>query len=246
MIPVTILLCDPEGHVSSDLAEVAGALNEQVHADFAPVWHGHATHATVMPWFRDEVPDGTWAVIVKKELDEPGALGYHADYNNQPYAYVDVDDGEWSVTASHEILEMLADPWGNRMHTARHPRGLDPKDIGLRAAVRRVQYLVEVCDPPEATAYEVGGVKVSDFVTPDWYRTAEKAGTPYSAVGGCTLPRQVSPGGYVSFHVGGNWWQLTNFSRLRLHDLGRFDRTKFASLREFSDAHLREFRGLNA
>jgi hypothetical protein len=64
----------------------------------------------------------------------------------------------WSVTASHECQEMLADPFGNRLVSG---PSLAP-DQG------NVEYLVEVCDPVEdlGFAYLINGVLVSDFYTP--------------------------------------------------------------------------------
>ena len=59
-----------------------------------------------------------------------------------PYALVLWDSG-WSLTASHEGLEMLADPSGRRFR-----RGLSPK-----AGQGQVQFLVEACDPCEADRY---------------------------------------------------------------------------------------------
>jgi len=56
---------------------------------------------------------------------------------------------------SHELLEMLADPWINWCAT-----GNDSKI-----------YALEVCDAVEADdlGYDIDGVRVSDFVTPAWF-----------------------------------------------------------------------------
>lgn len=50
----------------------------------------------------------------------PGEGGYHTDKHNQPYAKViaSANDDSWTVDASHEIIEMLIDPYGNRMQTS--------------------------------------------------------------------------------------------------------------------------------
>src|SRR3954470_1974795 len=116
-IPVHVaLVADPSLVDPNHVNEVAGALNEQVQADFAPIWHVRATVAA----YPAGGGFGTWNVQVLADINEPGALGYHSDANNVPYSVVQYDE-DWPVTASHEVLEMLADPFGNRMHAARLP-----------------------------------------------------------------------------------------------------------------------------
>lgn len=241
-IPVHVaLIADPKMIDPDELAKVAGALNEQVQADFAPVWHVRATvgaYATGGGY-------GTWNVQVLDHIDEPGALGYHADKHNVPYAVVQ-HDSDWAITASHEVLEMLGDPFGNRMHAARLPEGVEHNHstFGLKHDSSRVYYLLEVCDPCEAGSYEVGDVELSDFLLPSWYRTTPTPAAAYSHVGTCVDPREVALGGYVSFsNVEGEWFQVTHYGgSLQIHELGRFDRAKFGSLREFADHHAREIR----
>lgn len=222
------------------MAGVAGALSEQIQSDFAPVWKVRAS-VGVYP----SAPAGTWAVHIQKKLDQPSALGYHTDNHNQPVAYVEAMS-DTSVTISHEVLEMLADPWGNRMHSARLPQSLELsyKDFpGLKSQKSHVHYLLEVCDPCEATSAIVGGYHLSDFLLPHWYRSTPTPAPSYSYAGGCELPREVADGGYVSFAVGNDWYQAFNEGgRLQVQSLGQFSRADHASLREFADYHAREFR----
>lgn len=187
-IPVHIALVDSTGTVSaSDLADVAGALNEQVQADFAPRWHVSASVGAY-----PSAPDGTWRIELVRDTGAAGTLGYHADANHQPFAKVDIDDGVWTVTASHELLEMLGDPWGNRLHGA-------AALPGWQGTSPRVRYLVELCDPCEKFTYQVGGVEVSDFLLPTFYRSARSPVAGYSHTGNLTEPLQVAEGGYISF-----------------------------------------------
>ena len=84
---------------------MAAALQKQVARDFGPLWDVKATvdaFATL-----DDVPLGYWPILVGEEGQ--GGGGVHLDDNNQPYALVDLTS-DWTVTASHECLEMLADP----------------------------------------------------------------------------------------------------------------------------------------
>jgi hypothetical protein len=242
-IPVHIALVDESNAITADdLTACAGALNEQIQADFAPIWKVAATVGAY-----PVAPAGTWAVIVKEQLDQPGALGYHTDSNNQPVSYIELTQ-DWTVTASHETMEMLADPWGNRMHSAILPWAMeiDYVAFGLSTQHSRVHYLLEVADPCEAVKYSVGGVDMSDFLLPYWYRT-ELVGCNehYSHAGGCIHPRQVADGGYVSFcNDAGEWFQVFNDAgAMSIQDLGKFSRAEFGSLREFADHHAREFRG---
>lgn len=241
-IPVHVAIVDDTHQVSqADLAQLAAALNEQIQADFAPVWKVAATVATYA-----KAPGGTWAVHIQKTLDQPGALGYHTDKNNQPIAYVELTDTV-SVTVSHEVLEMLADPFGNRMHACQLPQGLAARfgEFGLSSPVERIHCLLEVCDPPEAVSYQVGGVAMSDFLLPPWYRSAPGPHVAYSHAGGCTQPRQIADGGYVSFaNAGGEWYQVFNQSgQLQVSDIGHFDASSHGSLREWTDEKARDYRG---
>jgi hypothetical protein len=70
-------------------------------------------------------------------------------------------------------------------------------------------------------------VQVSDFLTPAWYHATPQSFAYYSHAGGCRKPRQVAPGGYVSFAApSGEWWQVfaDRNGALSVRDLGQFDR----------------------
>lgn len=241
-IPVHVALVDDTGEYGlTKLQALAGALNEQIQADFAPVWKVAATVGAYA-----KAPAGTWAVHIKRSLNQPGALGYHTDKNRQPIAYVELTDTV-EVTVSHETLEMLADPYGSRPHKAQLPQGLAAKfgQFGLGSPTDQVSYLLEVCDPCEETSYPVGGIELSDFLLPPFYRSAPGPHVQYSHAGGCTLPRQVANGGYVSFSnpETGEWFQVFNEGgQLQVSDLGQFDASRYGSLREWTDEHARNHR----
>jgi hypothetical protein len=240
-IPVHVALVDDTGKIeAAQLATMAGAMSEQIQHDFAPVWHVRASVGAY-----PTAPPATWAVHIQEKLDQPGALGYHTDNQNQPVSYVELTD-DWTVTVSHEVLEMLADPWGSRLHAADLPAGVenDYARFGLASAHSRVSYLLEVCDPCEETNYAVGGLKLSDFLVPMWYRTNPSPALAYSHAGGCTQPRQVANGGYVSFGVpSGEWFQVFNQGgKLTVKDLGKFNKAEHGSIREWTDENARTFR----
>jgi hypothetical protein len=239
VLPIHIGLVDETGEIADELAVLSSALNEQLQHDFAPVWH---VAASTGAYRASQLPSGCWAVRVQTTLDDPNALGYHTDENGQPYSLVMLTN-DYAVTVSHEVLEMLADPFGSRKHQARLPDGLGShyQTFGLKHESSRVAYLVEVCDPCEARTYPVGGIELSDFVTSYWYRTADVGHV--SVAGGCTAPRQVAADGYCSFESppGSNdWWQVFNErGSLQVHHIGAFDRVKHGTLREFTDYYAR-------
>jgi hypothetical protein len=192
-IPVHVALVNMagDGAVSpAELAEVAGALNEQVQGDVAPAWKIAATVGAY-----PKPPVGTWRIELHETIPEKGAAGIHLDDHGQPYSLIALADGEWTVSTSHELIEMLIDPFARRLHTAKLL-----KDWSGPPAPSRVRYLMEPCDPCERITYEVGGVTVSDFVLPHFYRstgTATNAG--YSHLGAISRPLEILEGGYISF-----------------------------------------------
>src|SRR5262249_27760766 len=94
----------------SDLARVSAALQKQAERDLSPVGD---ISATVDAFAKlEDVPVGYWPIIIRDDIGFDAA-GIHLDKDNQPFALVTSGDG-WSVTASHEALEMLVDPFGNR------------------------------------------------------------------------------------------------------------------------------------
>jgi hypothetical protein len=183
---------------ASGLARVGAALQKQVMSDLAPVWEVTATVDTFPSL--EEVPVGYWAIIITLRDLAGDLIGLHYDDAGQPVAYVEWSDS-WSITASHECLEMLVDPWGSRLINA----PALPGDVG------HMRYLVEVCDPCQhaRNAYAVNDTLVSDFYTPSYFDHTGRSGARYSLTGAITAPRQILPGGYLSWNdtTTGHWWQ---------------------------------------
>lgn len=179
-----------------DVARVSAALQKQVLRDFGPIW---GIEATVDAFARvEDIPVDYWKVFV---ID--GDTGsQHTFRSNQPYALA-ASGRSWSLLASHEVLEMLADPFAQRMVAGQSPMG----------GQGRVEFLVEVCDPcqNEAFAYTINGLLVSDFYTPNYFDPVEASGVRYSFRGEIRAPRQVLKGGYLTWRepTSGNWFQET-------------------------------------
>ena len=196
------LVADTKKITPSQLTKVAAALQKQATRDFNPLWD---IEANVSGFAKlEDVPTDYWPVIVRDDINTPGAGGVHEDKNGQPFALVQYSN-QWTLAASHETLEMLADPFGNRLVAGKSPK----PDQG------RVNFLVEVCDPCEDQqfAYTVNGVTVSDFYTPHFFDPVAESNVRYSYTGALKRPRTILQGGYLSWGVPqtNEWFQMIWF-----------------------------------
>jgi hypothetical protein len=234
------LVSDTQVVQASEVSIVAAALNKQVTRDFGPLWD---IDATVSAFDKlESVPVDYWPVIIRDDINQPGAAGYHTDDNGQPFSLVQADES-WALTCSHEALEMLADPFGNRTVAGSPPPGAPDPVSGFD----RVIYLVEVCDPCESNqfAYTSNGVTVSDFITAHYYDPNGTSGFQFSFRGSIQAPHTVLDGGYVSFGnpVDNHWYQImVENGQMQLQDLGIIQSTNGRSLRELVDLAVRKRR----
>lgn len=188
----------------ADLTRLVSALRIQVTRDFLPAW-GIQAHLVVR-----EPRIGEWALGFFDDADQANALGYHdLTAEGLPLGKVFVKTtlaagGLVSVTASHELLEMLADPWINVLIAD----ATDPSKAWIR----------EVGDPVEADidGYLIDGVQVSDFVTPAYFEPDLKLAGPFDFARRLSAPLPaLRPGGYLSYVQRGQWHQVFG-NRLRL------------------------------
>ena len=165
-----------------NLNKLVGALDKQMQRDFVPIWGYPAKlYVTQKP-----KPD-EWQVVFLDDADAADALGYHdITKDGQPVSKVFVKTtiaaGEKvSVTASHELCEMLIDPGAQLW--AQNGTGLF--------------HAYEMCDAVEEETYEIDGVAVSDFVYPSFF---EPWHPPHSVqfdyLQRITQPYQTLPKGY--------------------------------------------------
>jgi hypothetical protein len=198
------LISETERVSANDLMAVAAALQKQATRDLAPIWDIGAT-VDAFGGLAD-MPVDYWPIIIRDDIGY-NAAGIHLDHNGQPFALVSSDGSRdvWSLTCSHELCEMLVDPFGNRLVAG----------DSIKPGQGRVNYLVEVCDPSEGSrcAYSVNGVRVSDFYTPHFFDPVAAPGVRYSYTGALTRPRTILPDGYVSWVdlATDIWWQQTWF-----------------------------------
>jgi len=189
-----------------EVQQVIRAVNRQIEGDFAPYWslgarlrlEGRSGNRPSKESLADMRGDAV--LYLWDEVDVDDALGYH-DLNHRgiPFGFVFTElskaMGEhWSVTFSHEALELIADPEVNLLVAGPHP--LEPG--------RDVFHWYEMCDAVQAETYEIDGVEVSNFVLPLYFTGSDEVGGRNDFLGsqydGQTLRSfGVNPGGYVGF-----------------------------------------------
>jgi hypothetical protein len=189
----------------ADVQRCVDALQIQVTRDFLPIW-GIPAQLNFHP--SKIAAPGAWQLVILDDSDQADALGYHETTSEylplgKVFAKSDQLAGTlWTVTASHELLEMLVDPYINSTAEVDHADG----SITL--------YAYEVADAVEADSlsYAIGAVVVSDFVTPVWFSPVPIAGKPVDFKGHISNAFQLAPGGYISVlqvAAGAQWMQIT-------------------------------------
>jgi len=241
MSMIEIGLVDKTGRIPTTLMHAAArAMHTQVTRDLPKFWPIHAA----VSWLPDpaHIPAGIWPVFLVDKLPS-GQGGSHLDRHNQPYAKVIADPAthEWTIDASHEIVEMLIDPYGNRLQTGPSLKIVKGKIVEGHG---QYAYLVEACDPcqGDAYAYPIHGIAVCDFITPHYYDSIRTPGTRYSFTGAVEHPRQVLPGGYVSWvnHRTSEWQQLLWLEPKKAPRISNYGPApKTACLRGWVDSHMR-------
>jgi hypothetical protein len=183
------------------------AFDQQWNKDIGPIWGLEPAGFTFVP--KGNPPaSGTWWVVFLDNSDQAGALAYH-DLTNEglPISKVFVktlqaDHANVSVGATHEICEMGVDPWLNSAYQDQ----------------RGVFWAGEVCDPVEDDqyGYTIGGVLVTDFVTPNWFAHQHAQGA-IDFKGHSRAAFEVLSGGYAQkFDPHRGWVQVTGPKALQV------------------------------
>ena len=179
--------------------EAIRAVNRQVVEDFIPIWGAGRICKIHEPVFdpadidalaNDPVFADSVIYIVNEGLIE-GALGFH-DLNARdiPFGFVFVlNPQDWTVTLSHEVLELIIDPTVNIFVPGPDPRNAD----------NVVLHTYEACDAVERTAYEIDHIAVSNFLTPSYFTIGEGAGTRNDFLGVDVSSFDVTQGSHIAF-----------------------------------------------
>lgn len=179
--------------------EAIRAVNRQVMEDFMPIWgSGYRCKLHASPFSPDqpdviqEDPVQAEAVVyLVDEANISGALGYH-DLNNSevPVGFVFTNLADWTVTFSHEVLELIVDPTVNILVPGPDPREPNNPNAWLL-------HTYEVCDAVERTQYEIDGISVSNFVTPMYFAEGDAPGTRNDFLGVGVDSFGVTPGSHL-------------------------------------------------
>jgi hypothetical protein len=190
-----------------------------VFADHVREWWPRSVSLVWCP--RDKEPELAWKLVFADKSDKAGDLGYH-DFtpDGRPISYVFAADAEsrasLTITATHEIAEMIADPW-----------------ISENFQVTDTRFFAkEICDPCEADEFgysikagRLPAMKVSDFVLPKWFIPGSTG--QFDRNEKIDEPLKILPGGYMSvFTPGRGWRQMGAKKGRRVAALGNDPKNK--------------------
>ena len=177
-----------------DLKKLVVALQKFLDNHFVPVWGAPAKLRVA-----DAPMPGAWTVVFLDEPDAPNALGYHdLTVNGFPLSKVFVKPtlkigDKVSVTACHELAEMLIDPAINMW--------ADGPNNSL--------YAYEMCDAVEEEEFDIDGIAMSDFVYPAYFENFRKPNsTQFDHLKKVTRPYQILAGGYSIVRKGDQETQI--------------------------------------
>ncbi len=177
-----------------DFDRLVPALQKFLDEHFVPVW---GTPATLVKATRPLA--GAWCLIFLDNADAANALGYHDLTNNDlPLAKIFVkttlaSGQKVSVTACHELAEMMVDPAINLW--------ADGPDASL--------YAYEMCDAVEEEEFAIDGIAMSDFVYPSYFEPFRKAkSTRFDHLDLLTRPFELRKGGYSLVRNGAKVTQI--------------------------------------
>lgn len=177
-----------------DLNALVAALRIYLNRDFVPIW---STPANLVVNPGKTIPPGQWAIVFLDDADTAGALGYHdLTTDGFPLSKVFVRTAKrahesLSVTASHELTEMLVDPAANLA-------SIGPNNVF---------FAYETADAVENEYYIINGFQVSNFVYPSWFEGFRRGGK-FDHLGHCKRPFQILKGGYMPVFSRGRWSQI--------------------------------------
>lgn len=183
------------------------AINRQIAEDFEPYWSFGATlrleGAVGARTNKQTLADlrGDAILYLSDVADVADALGYHdTNFRGIPYGFVFTElcaklKESWTVTLSHEAMELLADAQSNLLVQGPHPETPE----------REVFHWFEMCDAVQSQTYAIDDVEVSNFVLPLYFTPEEQEGGRNDFLGRLQKGKGlksfgVSPGGYIGFY----------------------------------------------
>jgi hypothetical protein len=163
--------------------KLTAALQKCFDQYFLPIW-GYP----VKLYNTTAAKPSDWQLIYFDNADVANALGYHAlTHDGQPVSKIFVkttlaDKQSVSVTACHELFEMVIDPLANLWAEASDG----------------AEYAYEMSDPVEEDTFKVDGIEMSNFVHPSWFEPFNHPpGTKFDHLGLLKKPFTMTKGGYM-------------------------------------------------
>ncbi len=195
-----IVIVDVDAHITlTEKVAYAHAQTRQVVEHFSPAFGPTSVLRVATPEAPAKPGEIQLRLLNKPTMD--GAIGYHDETSDgMPIAYIFCglakSLGEaWTSVASHEVLELLADPL-------------------LRRAVMMNDgfWDQEISDRVEQDSYLIDGVKLSNFNLPECFEPPKNMkGVKFDFMGLSKKPNEVRPGGYAQhFDPAKGWVQITN------------------------------------
>lgn len=186
------------------LQKAIRAVNRQLEKDFYPYWGFGAELRLEGKTGRKKTFDqadmrGDAILYVRERVRGADEDGFHdKHYSGIPYGFVYLDlavalDKTWTITLSHEALELVGDPSANLLVQGPHP-----------SERRQVFHWFEMCDAVQDESYEIDGEQVSNFVLPLYFTPKTERGSRNDFLGTSTNGKSLksfgaNPGGYVGF-----------------------------------------------
>jgi len=211
-----ISICNFTKKGDEEVQAAIRAINRQIADDFAPYWGFGAylrlegrsainlqqltTELDKLKQSPQDLRGDAILYLWDNVADVANALGYH-DANNRglPFGFVftqlsDQLHEPWTVTFSHEALELIGDANVNILAAGPHPQ--NPNKL--------VFHWYEMCDAVQDERYAIDGVEVSNFVLPLYFTVGDETGSRNDFLNrshnGKTLASfGINPGGYVGF-----------------------------------------------
>jgi hypothetical protein len=195
-----------------DFDKLIPALQTFLDECFVPVW---GTPAKLVKAAKPV--SGAWTIVFLDDADAEDAEGYHdLTKNGLPLSKVFVKTtlsagDKVSVTACHELAEMLVDPAINLW--ADGPSGTN--------------YAYEMCDAVEEEEFPIDGIAMSDFVYPAYFEAFRKPNSvQFDYLKKVRKPFQILKGGYSLVRKGSTVKQVFGSKAKEKKFFAKEDRTE--------------------
>lgn len=195
-----IALINQSSLKSIEIRPVVKAINLQLREDFKPVWCIAATIKQVRASTDISKVDFDGFMYLRDSPPESADYaGYHdtlSDGRAVGYSFTDISEAlkeDWSVTLSHEVLEMVGNRNVNYFALGPHPK----------KPSKTVFHWLEMCDAVQGFQYKKGpdGVLVSDFVCPAFFTPEEDSSLTHFQNKKFKLKSlSAAPDGYLGFY----------------------------------------------